>query len=95
MLDKKHIGSDFDEFLYEEGIADETEAAASKRMIAFQIEEEMRRRAMTKSELARRMQSSRSAVDRLLDPGNSSVTLATLTRAAHAVGKKLVIQLVA
>jgi len=93
VLDRKHIGSGFDDFLHEEGVAEETEAVASKRVIAFQIEEEMRRISMTKSELARRMDSSRSAVDRLLDPTNSSVTLVTLSRAAHAVGKKLTVQL--
>ncbi|MCL2882494.1 MAG: helix-turn-helix domain-containing protein [Coriobacteriia bacterium] len=93
MLDKKHIGSDFDEFLRAEGIADEAEAAAAKRVIAFQIEKEMQRTSMTKSELARRMDSSRSAVDRLLDPSNPSVTLVTLARAAHAVGRKLSVQL--
>lgn len=93
MLNNKHIGSDFDEFLRAEGIADEVEATATKRLIAFQIEEEMRRTSITKSELARRMDSSRSAVDRLLDPSNPSVTLVTLARAAHAVGKKLSIQL--
>ncbi|MCL2654815.1 MAG: helix-turn-helix domain-containing protein [Coriobacteriia bacterium] len=93
MFDKKHIGSDFDEFLREEGMADEVEAAAAKRVIAFQIEEEMQRASITKSELARRMNSSRSAVDRLLDPSNPSVTLTTLACAARAIGKKISVQL--
>jgi len=93
MLNTKHIGSDFDNFLQEEGIADEVEAVAAKRVIAFQIEQEMRRSSLSKSELARRMNSSRSAVDRLLDPTNPSVTLATLSRAAHAIGKKISVQL--
>jgi predicted XRE-type DNA-binding protein len=89
----KHIGSDFDEFLREEGMLDDAESVAAKRVIAFQIAREMERANITQSELARRMKTSRSAVERLLDPANPSVTLSTLERAASAVGKRLTVQL--
>jgi predicted XRE-type DNA-binding protein len=89
----KHIGGDFDDFLRDEGILDDAEAVAAKRVIAFQIAQEMERAHITQSELARRMKTSRSAVERLLDPANPSVTLSTLERAASAVGKRLKIQL--
>jgi predicted XRE-type DNA-binding protein len=88
-----HLGGDFDDFLRDEGILDQAEAIATKRVIAYQIALEMRRRAMTRTELARRMDTSRSAVERLLDPANPSVTLLTLERAARAVGKRLTVQL--
>ena len=94
-MDKKHIGGDFDDFLRDEGILDEAEAVAAKRVIAFQIAQEMEREHISQSELARRMKTSRSAVERLLDPANPSVTLVTLERAATAVGKRLKIQLTA
>jgi len=92
-VDKKHIGGDFDEFLRDEGILDEAEAVATKRVIAYQIAQEMERVDISRAELARRMKTSRSAVERLLDPTNPSVTLATLERAAAAVGKRLKVQL--
>lgn len=92
-MDKKHIGTGFDEFLESEGILEQAEAVAAKRVIAFQIAQEMERAHITKSELARRMKTSRPAVERLLDPANPSVTLSTLERAASAVGKRLKVQL--
>ena len=92
-MDKKHIGSDFDEFLEDEGLLEDAEAVAAKRVIAFQIAEEMKKAHLTKSELARRMKTSRPAVERLLDPTNRSVTLSTLERAASAVGNKLKVEL--
>lgn len=95
MMDKKHIGGDFDDFLRDEGVLDDAEAVAVKRVIAFQIAQEMERAHITQSELAKRMKTSRSAVERLLDPTNPSVTLSTLERAASAVGKRLKIQLTA
>ena len=94
-MDKRHIGGDFDDFLRDEGILEEAEAIAAKRVIAYQIVQEMERAHISHSELARRMKTSRSAVDRLLDPANPSVTLVTLERAASAVGKRLNIQLTA
>ena len=89
----KHLGSSFDDFLEEEGIRAETEAAALKRVIAYRIEMEMKRANLSKSALAEKMHTSRSALDRLLDPSNVSVTLQTLERAALALGKNLKIEL--
>jgi len=89
----KHLGSGFDDFLEEEGLRAETEAAAIKRVIAYRIEMEMKRANLSKSALAEKMNTSRSALDRLLDPSNVSVTLQTLERAALALGKNLKIEL--
>ena len=94
-MDKKHIGSDLDGFLRDEGLLDDAEVVATKRVIAYQIAQEMERTHISKSDLARRMKTSRPAVERLLDPTNPSVTLSTLERAATAVGKRLKIQLTA
>ena len=88
-----HYGSDFDDFLRGQGLFEDAEAVAAKRVIAYQIAREMRRAHLTKSEMAVRMKTSRPSVDRLLDPSNPSVTLATLERAAAAVGKKLRVEL--
>jgi antitoxin HicB len=93
MKKNKHIGSSFDDFLREEGLLAEAEATAVKRVIAYQIEEEMVERNISKSTLARKMQTSRSSLDRLLDPENASVTLLTLESVALALGKKLKVQL--
>jgi antitoxin HicB len=89
-----HVGSSFDDFLAEDGLLTETEAVALKRVIAFQIENEMTRAGLSKTELASRMDTSRSAVDRLLDPKNHAVTLRTLERAASVLGKRLKLELV-
>ncbi len=89
MKKNKHVGSSFDDFLHEEGLLAEAEATAIKRIIAHQIEKEMVERHISKSALARMMQTSRSSLDRLLDPENPSVTLLTLESAALALGKKL------
>jgi antitoxin HicB len=83
------IGSSFDDFLKEEGIYEEVSARAIKRVLARQIGALMQNEGVTKTELARRMQTSRAQLDRLLDPDNESVTLGTLARAAQAVGRKL------
>lgn len=90
---KKHIGSDFDDFLREEQLLEVAQATAAKRVIAFQIAQEMERRKLSKSEMASRMKTSRPALERLLDPDNPSVTLSTLERAASAVGKRLKVEL--
>ena len=82
-------GSSFESFLEEEGILDEVDEAAVKRVIAWQVEREMTARKLNKSQLARRMDTSRTQVDRLLDPDNTSVTLHTLYRAAEVLGKRL------
>jgi antitoxin HicB len=89
----RRMGSDFDEFLRAHGILEITEAVAAKRVIAWQISQEMKRRRVSKTELAHRMKTSRPSVDRLLDPGNPSVTLSTLQRAASALGKQLRVEL--
>lgn len=90
----KHKGSDFDSFLKEEGLSAEAEAVAAKRVLAFQFESAMKKRRLSKVSMAKRMQTSRSALDRLLDPENSSVTLQTLEKAATVLGKKLRISLI-
>jgi len=92
-LNERHLGSDFDDFLRDQGQLEDAEAAATKRVIAYQIALEMRKARISRAELARRMRTSRSSVERLLDPANPSVTLATLERAASAVGKRLEVQL--
>ena len=92
-MNKKHIGSNFDDFLRKEKILEDAQAAAIKRVIAYQIEQEMKRHKLTKTEMASRMKTSRAALERLLDPTNASVTLFTLERAASALGKKLKVEL--
>jgi DNA-binding Xre family transcriptional regulator len=93
-MKKKHIGSSFDSWLREEGIYEETSAPAIKRVLARQLEAAMKEQQVTKTEMARRMRTSRAALDRLLDPEHDSVTLATLRRAAAAVGRDLRLELV-
>ncbi len=90
----KYIGSDFDDYLEEEGLLAETEVLAIKRVIAFQIEQLMEAQQLTKSEMAARMATSRASLNRLLNPSNPSVTLQTLERAAAALGKRLRLELV-
>ena len=92
-MNKKHQGSNFDDFLQEEQLLGQAEAVALKRVLAFQIAQEMERSHFTKAEMARRMHTSRASLERLLDPSHSSVTLATLERAATVLGKKLKIEL--
>jgi antitoxin HicB len=87
-----HIGTDLDVFLLEEGVLHEATTSATKRVIAFQIAQEMKRCKLTKSEMAVRMKTSRPALERLLDPANPSVTLSTLERAAAAVGRRLKVE---
>ena len=90
----KHIGSSFDDFLQEEGLFEESQATAVKRVIAYQITKAMERSQITKMEMTRLMHiKSRTQLDRLLDPDNNSVTLLTLEKAANALGKKLKVQL--
>nr|WP_176704664.1 helix-turn-helix transcriptional regulator [Candidatus Magnetococcus massalia]CRH08270.1 conserved protein of unknown function [Candidatus Magnetococcus massalia]CRH08337.1 conserved protein of unknown function [Candidatus Magnetococcus massalia] len=93
-MSNPHIGSDFDDFLEEEGLLAEAEAVAIKRVIAFQVGQMMEKQHISKSELARRMNTSRSAVDRLLDPENRSITLQTMEGAALAMGARLKVELV-
>ena len=92
-MKNQHLGSNFDDFLQEENLLEETEAVALKRVLAFQIEQEMKRHKLTKSAMSHRMQTDRTVLEGLLDPHNASVTLHTLERAASALGKKLKIEL--
>jgi len=94
MKNNKHIGSSFGDFLEKEGSLAETEAIAIKRVIAFQLEQEMESKNLSKAALARRMNTSRAALNRLLDPENPSVTLLTLENAARALDKTLAVQMV-
>lgn len=89
-----YSGSDFDDFLAEEGILEEVSARAHKRLLAMQLEDALNELKLTKTELAQRMETSRSQVDRLLDPDNTAVTLESLERLARAVGKQLTVRLV-
>jgi len=88
----KHIGSKFDDFLKEENLFEETTAAAAKRVFVYQLEKEMKKQKIDKSDFAIRLETSRSAVDRILDPESPS-TLMTFAKAANAVGKHLKISL--
>ena len=92
---KKNIGSSFDDFLKEEAILEEVTAVALKRVIAWQIAEAMKAQQLTKTELAKRMHTSRAALNRLLDENDPSLTLTTLASAAAALGKKVKITLAA
>lgn len=89
-----HSGSSFDEFLLEEGVLEEAEAVAIKRVIAWQLRREMQRKRITKKAMAGRLRTSRSQLDRLLDPQYSGVTLGTLSRAAMVLGKRLKVQVI-
>lgn len=88
-----HIGSSFEDFLDEEGLLEECTNTALKRVIAWQVEQAMQDRGLTKAAMARQMHTSRAALDRLLDPENTSVTLNTLQRAAAVIGKRVHISL--
>jgi antitoxin HicB len=90
----KALGSSFDDFLVEEGIAEDVENGAVKKLIAFQLQEAIAAENISKTELAARLHTSRAALDRLLDPDNDSVTIQTLKRAAAVLGKKLKLELV-
>jgi antitoxin HicB len=94
MMNEKHLGSSLDDFLAEEGRLTEAEAIATKRVLAFQIAKLMEEQQLSKTEMARRMSTSRAAVDRLLDSDSESATLATLEKAAAALGRRLQIALV-
>ncbi|RCK41925.1 Fis family transcriptional regulator [Thalassospira profundimaris] len=89
----EHIGSSFDDFLSEEGILEEVEAVAVKRVIAWQIQQEMQQQHLSKKMMAERMQTSRTQLERLLDPLNDKVQLDTIIRGAKAVGRKIKLEL--
>ena len=89
-----HSGSTLDSLLEEDGNLEEVEAVAIKRVIAWQLAETMKEKGITKKEMAARMRTSRSQLDRLLDPENAAVHLETIARAAKVVGKRLRLQMV-
>ncbi|HUX91461.1 MAG TPA: helix-turn-helix domain-containing protein [Gallionellaceae bacterium] len=93
MMKAKNIGSSFDDFLKEEALLDEATAVAVKRVIAWQIDKEMKSQNLTKSAMAKKMHTSRAALNRLLDATDTSLTLTTLSSAASVLGKKLRIEL--
>ena len=88
------IGGSFDDFLVEEGISEEVETGAIKKIIAYQLLEGIEKEHLSKTALATRLKTSRAAVNRLLDPENESITLLTLKKAANILGKKLKLELV-
>ena len=94
MKSNKHIGSSFESFLEEEGIFEEVNVAAIKSVIAHHLREHMSSNHITQTEMAKKLKTSRSGLQRLLDPENYSVTLLTLDRAASVLGKKINIHLV-
>ena len=92
-MSKNNIGSDFDDFLAEEEILDDVTIVALKRTIAYEINEKMIEKHLSKTQMANKMKTSRSSLDRLLDPDNSSVTLKTLQNAVRTLGGKLKIEI--
>jgi len=92
-MKKKNIGSDFDDFLREEGMLEEATAVAVKRVIAWQIEQEMALQNITKTAMAKKMHTSRASLNRLLDENDTSLTLTTLAGAAAALGRRIKIEL--
>ena len=93
-MNENAVGSDFDDYLAEEGLLEEAEATAVKRVLAYQISELMREQNLSKAEMARRMNTSRAALERLLDPENRSITLLTMEKAARSLGKRLRLMIV-
>lgn len=94
MAKNPHTGSSFDDFLKEDGIYEEVTATAIKRVLARQIQHEMEVNALTKTAMAKRMNTSRSQLNRLLDPENTGVSLATIQHAAVVIGKRIRLDLV-
>ena len=92
-MNELYVGSAFDSFLEEENIYSEAKNESIKRMISYNLIDEMKKQNINKTEMAKKMATSRAALDRLLNPNNDSVTLATLTKAANVLGKKLILQL--
>ena len=93
-MKKKNIGSSFDSWLHEEGLYAKVSATAIKRVVARQVAAAMQKKGLSKVEMARRMRTSRAALDRLLDPENDAVTLGTLQKAAAAVGRQVRLELI-
>lgn len=94
-MNNENIGSNFDDFLQEEGLLSDATAVSVKRVIAFQLQQAMDAQHMTKTSLAKKMHTSRAALNRLLDDTDTSLTLTTLSNAANVLGQKIRIDLVA
>lgn len=94
MVNNPHQGTSFDDFLKTDGIYEECTAVALKKVLAWQLEDAMKTQKITKKEMAERMETSRSQLDRLLDPEKTGVSLETIQRAAFVVGRELRIELV-
>jgi predicted XRE-type DNA-binding protein len=94
MNKNKHRGTDFRDFLAEEGILEEVEGRALKRAVAMQLARLIEQQSLSKSDMALRMKTSRAAVDRMLDGSNPSMTLATLEKAARALGRRIKLELI-
>ncbi len=91
MIDKKHVGTNFDNFLEEEEILQESEAVALKRVIAYALEEKMKADNISVNRLAKELETSRSAICRILDPENTSITLNTIEKVAKYLGKRIIL----
>lgn len=91
MIDKKYIGSNFDSFLEEENILQESEAIAIKRVIAYALEQKMIDENISVNRLAKELATSRTAICRILDPENTSITLNTIEKVAKYLGKRIVL----
>ena len=94
MSKKGRVGSSFEDFLKDEGVLEETNAIAVKRVLAWQLEQAMEKKQISKRAMAAAMKTSRSQLDRILDPDNDRIRLDTLTAAAHVLGLSLRIELV-
>ncbi|MFP4309287.1 MAG: helix-turn-helix domain-containing protein [Desulfococcaceae bacterium] len=92
-MNTSRIGGHFDDFLEGEGVLQELEALAAKRVLAFLIDQEMKQRGLSKTAMAKQMETSRAALDRLLNPENDAVTLKTMWKAASVLGKRLHIEI--
>jgi plasmid maintenance system antidote protein VapI len=92
-MSKKHMGSSIDDFLKEEGIFEESQAQAVKEVVAWQLADAMKKKNISKNKMATLLKTSRTQVDRILDPKND-ITLGSLQRAAAMVGRRLTIELV-
>jgi antitoxin HicB len=88
-MKKKHLGSRFDDFLDEQGILEECRASAIKFKLAHELEKAMTKQNISKADMAKRLKTSRTGIDRLLDPQNTSITLNTMAKVAHLLGKRI------
>jgi antitoxin HicB len=88
-MKRKYVGSNFEDFLAEDGILEECRASAIKFKIAHELGKAMNEHNLSKGEIAKRLKTSRTGVDRLLDPENTSITLSTMAKVAHLLGKRI------